>query len=90
MASMWARLFTTSEGRILVMGLVMVLSSIVGLAFSWLKLPEKSQVLLAMTATNIIFGRAAGMSFGYAGGLSRCMVMPVANILVFSSILYSS
>jgi uncharacterized membrane protein len=40
-----------------------------------------------MTATNIIFGRAAGMSFGYAGGLGHCMVMPVnmpvATILVF-------
>jgi hypothetical protein len=60
---MWTRLLDTSEGRILLMGLVMALLSIAGLALGCLKSPEKSQLLLAMIGTNIIFGRAAGTSF---------------------------
>ena len=74
-------LLTTSEGCILVTGLVITLLSIAGLALSWLWSPEKSRVLVVMTVTNILFGRAAGLSVGYSVGLGHSMVVPV-NMLV--------
>jgi len=50
---MWTRLLDTSEGGILLMGLVMALLSIAGLALGYLKSAEKSQVLLAITAKSL-------------------------------------
>ena len=41
------------------------------LAWGYLKTPLEAQVVVAMTATHILFGRAAGMSFGYAVGLGH-------------------
>lgn len=77
----WAGLLTTPEGRILVAGLVMAILGIAWLTLSWLWVPEKSQVLVAMTATNIIFGRAAGISVGYTMGLDHIVVVLV-NMLI--------
>ena len=74
-------LLTTSEGCILVTGLVIALLSIAGLALSWLWSPEKSRVLMAMTATNILFGRAAGLSIGYTAGLGHSVVVPVIMLI---------
>jgi len=51
---MWTRLLDTSEGGILLMGLVMALLSIAGLALGYLKSAEKSQVLLAITAKSLL------------------------------------
>jgi len=76
-----AGLLTTPEGCILVTGLVMTLLSIVGLALSWIWSPEKFQVLVTITVTNIIFGRAAGLSVGYTIGLGDSVVVPI-NMLI--------
>ena len=75
------RILTTPEGRILMAGLVLSLLGISCLALSWLWIPDKSHVLAVMTATNIIFGRAAGMSVGYTMGLDHIVVVPV-NIFI--------
>ena len=77
----WLRLVTTPEGRILVAGLMLALLGILWLALNCLWEPEKSQALVAMTATNIIFGRAAGMTVGYTMGLDHIIVVPV-NMLI--------
>ena len=77
----WIRLMHSEEGRVLVIGLVLALFGISALALSWLWSPPLSQVLVAMTATNILFGRAAAMSFGYAVNLSHGVVVPV-NMLI--------
>ena len=74
-------LFTTPEGLILMIGLVVTLLSIIGLVLSSLWFPEKSHFIVAVTATNILFGRAAGMSVGYAAGLGHSVVLPV-NMLI--------
>ncbi|MFC1607444.1 small multi-drug export protein [Candidatus Latescibacterota bacterium] len=74
-------LLATPEGRILRAGLILAFLGIIGLisVISWN--PELSQVLIAMSATNILFGRAAGMSIGYSMGLRHVAVIPI-TILV--------
>ena len=78
---MRAALFTTPEGCIFMAGLVIALLYIIWLTLNWIWVPEVSQVLLAMTATNIVFGRAAGMSVGYTMGLDHIVVVPI-NMLI--------
>ncbi len=77
----WVRLLHSDEGRVLAIGLALAMFGISALALSWLWSPPLSQVLVAMTAMNILFGRAAGMSFGYAVSLGHGVVVPV-NMLI--------
>jgi len=70
-------LLRSSEGRLLLLG--------VALAFMytfWLGLsPEESQLLVGMTATELMFGRAAAMAFGYSLGLGHSTVIPICIII---------
>ena len=79
--SVWRRLFKTSEGRILLLGIAISLVGIIvmGLVAFWS--PQTSRMIGAMSFTNIIFGRAVSISIGYAGGYSHALVMLV-NIWV--------
>jgi uncharacterized membrane protein len=77
----WRKFLDTPEGRVLLAGLVLSATGVVGLGFTWLYSPAFSQLLVAMTATNVLFGRAAAMSFGYAVGLDHVVVIPV-NMLI--------
>ena len=77
---LWAQLVNTPESRFLAAGLVAATIGITVLAMSWRWAPEKFQVLVAMTATNIIFGRAAGLSVGYSMNLGHSIVLPVNMI----------
>ncbi len=43
--------------------------------------PEESQVLVGMTATGVMFGRAACMAFGYSLGLGHSTVIPICIII---------
>ncbi len=43
--------------------------------------PEESQVLVGMTATGVMFGRAACMAFGYSLGLEHSTVIPICIII---------
>ena len=76
-----SKLLKSPEGRILVTGVVMAVLYIAGVALSSLWDPETAQVIVGMTATHILFGRAAGMSFGYSLGLGHGSVVPV-NMLI--------
>ncbi len=62
-------------------GIALSLAYIFWLAASSILIPEKGQLFIAMTATNIIFGRVAGMSFGYTVGLGNGVVIPVSMII---------
>ena len=73
-----APLLATPEGRILVLGLIFALIGITGLGLSLVWIPGISQILIAMGATNVLFGRAAGMSVGYTMRLGHAVVIPVA------------
>ncbi len=77
----WKRLLTTPEGHIFETGLVMALLFITVLGFGYLRFPEKTHVFIGMSATNILFGRAAGISFGYSFELGIVLVI-ITNILI--------
>jgi uncharacterized membrane protein len=72
-----------SEGRILRLGVILAMVYLVGLVFTWIFWPDFAPVFGAMTALNVVVGRAAGMSFGYAAGLEHGVVIP-ANMLIES------
>lgn len=77
----WKKLLATPEGRILEIGLIMALLFITVLGFSCLRFQEKAHVLIGMSATNILFGRAAGISFGYSFDLGNVSVI-ITNIII--------
>jgi len=54
---------------------------LVTLGVGWLTKPEWTLVFAAMTGLNLLIGRAAGMSFGYANGLDHVVVI-CSNVLV--------
>lgn len=82
-------LLTTSEGRVLLLGVALAFAYTAWLAVKLLLSPEESQVLAAMTATDIMFGRAAAMAFGYSLGLGHgtvifvCIIVETILVLVF-------
>ena len=74
-------LFTTSEGHILLTGILLGVLYFIWLAVTGLWEPKKSQLFLGMTVTHILAGRAAGMSFGYTAGFGHRIVIPI-NIAI--------
>ena len=77
----WPKLFQTTEGRILLLGIVIAIAGIIvmGLVAFWS--PHTSRMMGAMCFTNIIFGTIVSMSIGYAAGYGHALVIPV-NIWV--------
>lgn len=76
-----ATLLTSSEGRLLLTGVALTFIYAFWLGIRLTFSPEESQVLIGMTATGIIFGRAAGMVFGYSLGLGHSTVIPISMII---------
>ncbi|MCP4398973.1 MAG: small multi-drug export protein [bacterium] len=64
-------LFTSPEGHILVTGLVVGCLYLLWIGLNGLWEPKRMQNFVAMTATHVLFGRAAGMSFGYTVNLGH-------------------
>jgi len=76
-----ARLWNDTEGRILAVGVGLAWLLVIALGVGWLVEPEWTLVFAAMTGLNLLIGRAAGMSFGYANGLDHAVVI-CSNVLV--------
>jgi len=76
-------LFANTEGRILFVGLTLSVLMVLSLGLVWHLLPDKVLVYTVMTGLNLVIGRAAGMSFGYASGLGHAQVIPL-NMLIES------
>jgi len=76
-----ATLLTGSEGYILLLGVALAFIFTFWLGIKLLYFPEESQVLIGMTATGIMFGRAAAMAFGYSLALEHSTVIPVCIII---------
>ena len=74
-------LLNSSEGRCLLIGVALAFVFTLWLGIKLLLSPEDSQVLIGMTATEIIFGRAAGIAFGYSMGLGYSTVIPICVII---------
>jgi uncharacterized membrane protein len=77
------RVRSSTEGRLLFLGVVLLMSLLVALVFVWATSHTEVHIYAAMTGLNLIIGRAAGMSFGYASGLGHSQVIPL-NMLVES------
>ncbi len=73
----WGRLFRTTEGHILLLGIAVALAGlfVMGLIAFWS--PETARMIGAMTFFNVTFGRIVSMSIGYAGGYGHALVIPV-------------
>jgi uncharacterized membrane protein len=65
------------------LGIGLALTGLMLLAFGigWHLFPDSVLTYAAMTGLNLVIGRAAGMSFGYASGLGHAQVVPL-NMLV--------
>ncbi|MHC4542348.1 MAG: hypothetical protein ACYS74_21615 [Planctomycetota bacterium] len=74
-------LLTSSEGRLLLTGVALAFAYTAWLAVKLLLSPEESQLLVGMTAIDIMFGRAACMFFGYSLGLGHGIVISVCIII---------
>lgn len=69
------------EGRLLLIAVALAFIYTLWLGFKALTAPAESQILIGMTATTLVFGRAAGLAYGYSVGLGHAKVIPV-NIVV--------
>ncbi len=74
-------LLGSAEGRILLMGVALAFTYTCWLGSKMLFSPEEAQLLVGMTATGIVFGRAAGMAFGYSLGLKHATVIPICMVI---------
>lgn len=61
----------------LLVGIVLALLYLGVISAGYLVSPKTSNSLIMITATNLIFGRAAGMSLGYAVGFGHMLVVPL-------------
>lgn len=80
-------LLTSAEGRVLLLGAALIFVYMLWLAVEALTSPGQFQVLVGMTATAVVFGRAAALTFGYSVGLSPIVVMLVAMAAETASVL---
>lgn len=69
------------EGRIFTAGLAIMLFYIISLLVICVVSSENFHAFLGLTATGILFGRAAAMSFGYAAGYGHVVVIPVCMLI---------
>jgi uncharacterized membrane protein len=76
-----ATLLASPEGRILLIGVALAFAYIFWLGVKLLLSPEEFQVLIGMTAMDIMFGRAAAMAFGYSLDLKHTLVIPICMII---------
>ncbi len=74
-------LLTSSEGRLLVAGAILAFIYIFWLGIKLLFSPEESQLLIGITATGLLFGRATAMAFGYTLGMGHGIVIPICIII---------
>ncbi len=74
-------LFASAEGRLLGFGLTLTGLMLLAFWVGWQLYPDSALTYAAMTGLNLVIGRAAGMSFGYASGLGHVEVIPL-NMLV--------
>lgn len=74
-------LFASTEGRLLGVGLVLTGLMLLAFGIGWQLFPDSVLTYAVMTGLNLIIGRAAGMSFGYASGFGHAQVIPL-NMLV--------
>lgn len=74
-------LLSSPEGCILLIGVALALIFTLWLGVKFVLTPDQAQVIIGLTAVAIMFGRAAGMAFGYSVLLGHGTVIPVSMIV---------
>jgi uncharacterized membrane protein len=74
-------LFASPEGRMLGLGLALTGLMLLAFGIGWHLYPDRILPYAIMTGLNLIIGREAGMSYGYASGLGHAQVVPL-NIVI--------
>lgn len=69
------------EGQILILGLILLGCFFILILLCALFLPQYLQPLLSMTATNIIFGRMAGLSIGIAAQIDTPVLITLNFVI---------
>lgn len=77
----WRPLFRTTEGHILLLGILVAALGLIVMGLFAIWSPHTSRMIGAMSFTNLVFGRAVSISIGYAGGYGHTLVVLV-NIWV--------
>ncbi len=70
-----AQVLTSAEGRVLILGIALTLLYMLWLGIQLLVSVDTFQKLLGMTATKVVFGRAACIAYGYSLDLSHTQVL---------------
>jgi uncharacterized membrane protein len=73
--------FSSAEGRILAVGLALTALMLLAFGVGWRLYPDAVFPYAIMTGLNLIIGREAGMTFGYARDFGHAQVVPL-NILI--------
>jgi len=78
-----ATLFASTEGYLLLVGIMLALMYTFWLGIKLLVSPDESQVLVGLTAIELTLGRGLAMTFGYteALGLGHGTVIPICMVL---------
>ena len=69
-------LFASTEGRMLGFGVALTGLMLLAFGIGWHLFPDRILPYAIMTGLNLIIGREAGMSFGYASGFGHAQVVP--------------
>lgn len=73
----WRQLFKTTEGRILLLGIVIALAGLIAMGLIAFRSLQASRMMGAMSFADLMFGSIVAMSIGYAGGYGHGFVIPV-------------
>lgn len=73
----WHRLFKTTEGHILWLGIAIAFLGLIAMGVTAFWSPQVSRMIGAMSLSNIVVGRAVSLSIGYASGYGHALVVSV-------------
>ena len=81
MTASWRTVLRTSEGLVLITGVGLSLATVATLTVGSLWFAAYTQLVAAVIATNLVFGRVTAISLGHAMGLGDLVVV-MANMLI--------
>ena len=81
------KFISTQEGKIFIVGILLLFGYIISIINLYLFSATNANNLVGMTATNFFFGRAAGISYGYAVGFSDLAIVLMNIFIEFIMIL---
>ncbi len=74
-------LLRSTEGKILLTGAALAAMYLAYLAMMFITSPGKAQIYIALTAVELMVGRAAAMAFGYSMFLGHDVVIPIVMVV---------